>query len=149
MPVEFDADFFCKNLMILRRDRGLTQEGLAVLIGETRGKIGQYEAGNNFPPLPVLVKLANALKISLDKLVVGKESEFYPIDQEVVDAVAGHVNAEQDRYHLELKHKTEVQEVQLTDMRRELGTLRAYTARLEKDLAKYENEERGKDKKAG
>ncbi|MET7772416.1 helix-turn-helix transcriptional regulator [Nocardia sp. NPDC005366] len=48
--------------------KGLTQSRLAELAGVTARQIGRYEEGSQAPTLPVAVKLADALGISLTEL---------------------------------------------------------------------------------
>lgn len=117
--------------MLLRKDKKLTQGELADVIEETRGKIGHYEAGNNLPPLTVLVKLAGIFEVSLDKLVFGKESDYAAIQQGLVEATAN------DNYE-GIQRENEILKIRFEDLKREMNTLRAYTALLEKNLMKYE-----------
>lgn len=44
-----------------RKDLGYSQEELAVLVGMTRGSIGNYESGINLPSFEALIKIASAL----------------------------------------------------------------------------------------
>lgn len=60
---------FGKRLMEVRKERGLSQEDLATLIGTKGPAIGRYERGAANPTIEVAMRLADALDISLDYLV--------------------------------------------------------------------------------
>ncbi|MEL7119639.1 MAG: helix-turn-helix transcriptional regulator [Bacteroidota bacterium] len=60
---------FGKRLMEVRKDRGLSQEDLATLIGTKGPAIGRYERGAANPTIEVAIRLADALDVSLDYLV--------------------------------------------------------------------------------
>ena len=55
-----------RNLKFLRNRRGLTQKQLADQLDIKPPVIGAYEEGRAFPPLPVLLKLADFFQVSLD-----------------------------------------------------------------------------------
>lgn len=57
-----------------RTRKNLTQQQLADLAGVTSRQIGRYEEGSQAPTLPVAVKLADALGISLTELA-GRSSD--------------------------------------------------------------------------
>ena len=56
------------NLKFLRKKKNLTQEVLASTLGISRSKLAGYESSVN-PPLDTLVKLSDALGVSLDILL--------------------------------------------------------------------------------
>ncbi len=60
---------FAQRLTNLRKQRGLTQEGLANLIGLTKTQIYRYERSKAQPTLGVIRRLAIALSVSSDELV--------------------------------------------------------------------------------
>jgi transcriptional regulator with XRE-family HTH domain len=61
-----------EHLIALRRDRQLTQQEMADLVGVHVNQIRRYEAGATQPSLEALKRIAVALSISLDELVFGK-----------------------------------------------------------------------------
>ena len=65
-----------KNIQTFRKQRELTQEALAELVGVARQTIVKWEAGESMPDLGMADKLARALKISLDDLVDTPEDEI-------------------------------------------------------------------------
>lgn len=70
---------FADRLTNLRKQRGLTQEGLADLIGLTKTQVYRYEKSNAQPTLDVIRRLAIALSVSSDELVF-EEDERQPDD---------------------------------------------------------------------
>jgi len=128
---EFDKDLFTTNLKLLRQKKKLNQRQLGELIGVSRGVIANYENGATIPSLPMIIKLVEALEISINTLI-------FNFGQPDEDPELKVFAEDQERYIIDYKQKNEALSVQVSDLRREINTLRAYTARLEKDLAKYE-----------
>lgn len=66
-----------ERIRLLRLERGLTQEALARLSGDTfNGKhIGRYEAGTRDPRLYSLRLIARGLGVSIEELVKGVTDE--------------------------------------------------------------------------
>ena len=60
---------FGERLFRIRKARGLTQGQLAELIDSSQRAISAYETVAQFPPAPVLVALAKALKVTTDELL--------------------------------------------------------------------------------
>ena len=60
---------FGKRLVEVRKEKGLSQEDLATLIGTKGPAIGRYERGTANPTIEVAIRLADALEVSLDYLV--------------------------------------------------------------------------------
>ena len=67
-------DYYClgKNIKTARKAKFLTQETLAEKIDVSPVFISQLETGARMPSLETLCKIADVLKISLDKLVFGE-----------------------------------------------------------------------------
>lgn len=63
------------NVIQLRRKRRLTQQGLARLAGATRASVALVESGSSNPTLEVLLKLSQALEVSLDELMSPPRAE--------------------------------------------------------------------------
>lgn len=59
---------FGKKIQQLRKQRGLTQEDLADLVGVDRSYMGFVERVERNPTLDKLIKIAQALKITLSEL---------------------------------------------------------------------------------
>jgi transcriptional regulator with XRE-family HTH domain len=63
------AAHLARNLVNLRRTRGLTQDMLARDAGVPRSTIANLESGEGNPSLAVLVKVAQALAVPIDELL--------------------------------------------------------------------------------
>ena len=69
------ADHVAENLRQLRRARGFTQHALAKGAGVPRPTLASIEGGGGNPTLSVLVKLAAALRVSIEELVSPPRAE--------------------------------------------------------------------------
>ena len=76
IPAELN---FHERLVTLRKDRGLTQQALAKLVGMHISQIRRYESGQSQPALDAIRKLAVALSVSADMLLF-EEGERGPDD---------------------------------------------------------------------
>ncbi|GLR16480.1 helix-turn-helix domain-containing protein [Portibacter lacus] len=64
---------FGDKVMQARKEKGLSREELAKMIGTSGPIIGRYERGDMMPSVEIATKIADALEVSLDFLV-GKSS---------------------------------------------------------------------------
>ena len=69
---------FEKNLTLLRKKKGVSQDELAFAIGVTRQTIYTWEAGLNYPTIVALKKIAEVLEVSTDDLLNGFEVNKLP-----------------------------------------------------------------------
>lgn len=67
---------FQQRLYDLRKKAGLSQEGLADLLGVTRQAVQKWESGASRPDMDNLAALARYFNVSLDYLVTGQESQL-------------------------------------------------------------------------
>lgn len=74
-----DTMTFAQRLAALRKERGLTQQGLADLASIHMMQVHRYESGGSLPSVEVLKKLAVALRVSADQLLF-EEHERAPDD---------------------------------------------------------------------
>lgn len=65
---------FGKNLVELRKARGLTQAELSDLLNVQTRLIGRWEQGKGKPQFDYILKLADVLEVSLDRLLCGNDS---------------------------------------------------------------------------
>jgi ribosome-binding protein aMBF1 (putative translation factor) len=65
---------FGNRVMQARKEKGLSREELANLIGTSGPIIGRYERGDMMPSVEIATKIADALEVSLDFLV-GKSTQ--------------------------------------------------------------------------
>ncbi|MCM8710845.1 DUF5680 domain-containing protein [Clostridium sp. SYSU_GA19001] len=85
---------FSEKLQLIRKERGLSQEGLAEVIGVSRQAVAKWELGQSYPDIDKLIQLSNMFKISIDKLVKDceegcstseKDSKQLAIDNEIIN----------------------------------------------------------------
>ena len=57
---------FCDRLRVLRKERGLTQDQLAIKTNISQTAISNWEAGNRSPSIEYVITLANYFQVSLD-----------------------------------------------------------------------------------
>ncbi len=60
-----------KRIVAARKERGMSQEQLSVNSGIDRSHMGFIEQGRRKPTLSTLVKIANSLDMSLERLFEG------------------------------------------------------------------------------
>ncbi|WP_458407704.1 helix-turn-helix domain-containing protein [Anaerotignum sp.] len=60
---------FAKNLRKFRKQKGYSQEKLAKALNYGYTAIANYESGRNEPSLDDLIRLAEALDVTLDELI--------------------------------------------------------------------------------
>ncbi len=58
-----------KKILELRKEKGITREKLAKMIGTSGAIIGRYERDERTPSVEIAKKMAKALNVSLDYLV--------------------------------------------------------------------------------
>jgi transcriptional regulator with XRE-family HTH domain len=58
-----------RNLRVMRRQKGLTQEELAFLAGINRNYVGQIEREEKSPTVDTVEKLAISLSVGADELL--------------------------------------------------------------------------------
>ena len=80
------------NIAALRKEKGLTQEQLASIIGVSAPAVSKWETGNSYPDITLLCPLARDLGTHVDTLL-----QFE--DQELIPAM------EKEGYHTPLKPK--------------------------------------------
>ena len=68
-----------ENVMTLRKKRGFSQSMLAKMAGSTRASVALIESGSSNPTLEVLLKISQALKISIDELISSPHVDCFHI----------------------------------------------------------------------
>ena len=66
---------FSENLKILRKQKGLTQEALAIKLHITRQTISKWEKGLSVPDTEQLVRLAEVLEVPITQLLGQKVAD--------------------------------------------------------------------------
>lgn len=85
---------FQEKLQSLRKQKGMSQEKLAEIIGVSRQAVAKWEVGCSYPEVDKLILLSDLFRISIDKLVKNYDDEdcvFNPdkeqhyIDEKIID----------------------------------------------------------------
>jgi transcriptional regulator with XRE-family HTH domain len=71
-----------QRIRAFRKERGLSENDLAVLVDVQAGRIVAYESGAALPPLYTLVRLSRALRTSVDGLL--SEEYAMPMNSQAV-----------------------------------------------------------------
>jgi transcriptional regulator with XRE-family HTH domain len=69
-PVRRISANLAANIIALRRQRGITQQGLSALAHLPRSTVTYIESGEGNPSIQNLVKIADALRVSVEELLV-------------------------------------------------------------------------------
>ena len=60
-----------KNIRLLRKQKGMTQDGLAELLYVSRQTVSNYENGKSNPDIDMLIRIAEVLEADVDALIFG------------------------------------------------------------------------------
>lgn len=77
---------FADNLKMIRKEKGLTQEQLAEILGVSRQAVSKWESNNGYPETDKLIVIAKEFGVSLDYLI---DNEPLKQEDEVVIAPVG------------------------------------------------------------
>ena len=58
-----------RKLTTKRREKGITQEELALYIGVSKASVSKWETGQSYPDITFLPQLATYFNISIDELM--------------------------------------------------------------------------------
>lgn len=85
-------EVFVTNLRRMRKERGMTQKRLAESCGTVTSYIGQIEIKERFPSLPMIERMADALRVEPYRFFVdGDVTEYRIRADEVADVVRNSV----------------------------------------------------------
>ncbi len=70
-----------KNLVLLRAEKGVTQDRLAAFLGVTHQTVSKWERGENLPDLTLLPAIASFFDVTVDNLLgvgeIRKKEKIY------------------------------------------------------------------------
>ena len=69
-----------ENITRIRKSKNISQGELAEKIGVDRSSISHYESGSKSPSITNLEKIAEALNVSIDELLISKEQSANPFN---------------------------------------------------------------------
>ncbi|MCQ2739525.1 MAG: helix-turn-helix domain-containing protein [bacterium] len=76
------------RIQTIRKQRKLTQEHFAELVGIAQKSISRIESGNNYPTPETLCAIANALSVEIYELFIfNRELSYKDMKQEIIDAL--------------------------------------------------------------
>jgi len=84
-----------ENIKKYRIRKDMTQEHLAQLLGVSSQAVSKWETTDTYPDGTLLVPLANALEVSLDKLLDNQQVYFSDVSQKIVKLVKEEPNEKQ------------------------------------------------------
>jgi transcriptional regulator with XRE-family HTH domain len=64
---------FADNLKSIRKERHISQEELAEIMGVSRQAVPKWEQGSGYPEVEKLIVLSKELNVSLDYLMLGEK----------------------------------------------------------------------------
>ena len=79
---------FGNNLKLLRKEKGLTQEQLAEMLGVSRQAISRWEFDNGYPETDKLLIIAKELDVSLDYLMDNVPSKQGQAENNIIAPVS-------------------------------------------------------------
>jgi len=62
-----------KGLKIIRKEKNLNQQKVAIDLNISREALSHYENGKREPSLDMLIKMSDYFNVSIDFLITGKE----------------------------------------------------------------------------
>ena len=79
----FDTKACGRRIKELRHHRGITQEELAKVMNITDVHLRRLESGIRGPSIELLIEFASYFQVSLDYLIIGKESREDEVKDEL------------------------------------------------------------------
>ncbi len=89
MPLKQDLG---QKIQKLRKEKKITQEHLAELVGIDPKNISRIENGNNYPTAENLTSIAKALEVEIYELFVFNDIPFEKMKQEIINALESEKN---------------------------------------------------------
>ena len=77
---------FGEQLRKAREEKGMTQQTLAEQLFVTRQAVSKWECGERYPDLPTTKKISEALDVSLDDLLSGKDMNKVVERNSIIDS---------------------------------------------------------------
>lgn len=94
------SNMLSQRLRFARRNKKLTQEGLASLVNTSKGTISNYENGHSTPSNEMLVTLADALDVSIDYLLGRSEKIMKNYEEKEFNSVE-EINRLLEKYEID------------------------------------------------
>ncbi len=91
-----------KNIIALRKKKGVTQEQLATAVNISPQAVSKWETGVSLPDVQTLPLIAEYFEVSVDYLYKGKDISYSNLDKMIFDKVAQHPQMSPKSYKEEL-----------------------------------------------
>ena len=88
-----------KFLKELRKEKGVTQEQFAEVLGTSGRTISRWETGSNMPDISLLVEIADFFDVSIPEIINGerKSEKMNEEVKEVAEILSDYANAEKEK----------------------------------------------------
>lgn len=85
--------------MVLRKEKGITQEQFAEYLGTSGRTISRWETGNNMPDISLLVEIADFFDVSIPEIINGerKSENMNKEVKEVAETMSDYATAEKEK----------------------------------------------------
>ncbi len=87
-----------KNIIALRKSKGITQEQLAAAVNVSPQAVSKWETGVSLPDVQTLPLIADFFEVSIDYLYKGKDVSYGDIYKVIFDKVAQHPQMSAESY---------------------------------------------------
>lgn len=127
-----------ETLKELRTNKKLTQQEISEVLHTDRSCIANYERGKRVPPLESLIKIARFFDVSIDYLVLGKNTRV-PKKQPISDEMGRELMAENTalmEQGLKLQEQLKTKESELALLKGLVERLNNYIQFLEEKVGK-------------
>jgi len=95
-----------KFLKGLRKEKGITQEQLAEILGISNRTISRWETGNNMPDISLLVEIAEFFDVSILEIINGERNKEKMNEEikEVAESLSDYANTEKEKIMREIRN---------------------------------------------
>ncbi len=95
-----------KFLKGLRKEKGITQEQLAEILGISNRTISRWETGNNMPDISLLVEIAEYFDVSILEIINGERNKEKMNEEikEVAESLSDYANTEKEKIMREIRN---------------------------------------------
>ena len=95
-----------KFLKELRKEKGITQEQLAEILGVSNRTISRWETGNNMPDISLLVVIADFFEVSILEIINGERKSEKMSDEtkKVAETLSNYADVEKEKMVREIRN---------------------------------------------
>lgn len=95
-----------KFIKELRKEKGVTQEQFAEILGVSNRTISRWETGSNMPDISLLIEIAKYFEVSILEIINGERNSEKMNDKtrEVAETLSDYANAEKEKMVKEIRN---------------------------------------------